>query len=146
MATAKRHREISETFLEHAEEEFNKGDMLQASEKAWGAVAHYVKSIARQRDWRNRSHDDIKEIAQALIPYTADPPTGFRIFGLLNSLHVNFYEEHHPPRVVKRGIEDARILIDALKRAEHTFPKRRPTSKPFKAVGEFKTRRRRGRF
>ena len=49
MSTAARHQEISDVFLEHAEDEFEKGDLLQASEKTWGAVAHYVKSVARNR-------------------------------------------------------------------------------------------------
>ena len=31
-------REISDMFLDHAVEEYNKRDMLQASEKAWGAL------------------------------------------------------------------------------------------------------------
>lgn len=35
MAAAEQHREISSQFLEHAEDEFRKGDLLQASEKAW---------------------------------------------------------------------------------------------------------------
>ena len=47
--SAKRHREISAQFLNHVEDEFRKGDLLQASEKAWDAVAHYVNSVARQR-------------------------------------------------------------------------------------------------
>ena len=50
VATAEQHREISTQFLEHAEDELRKGDLLQASEKAWGAVSHYVNSIARQRN------------------------------------------------------------------------------------------------
>ena len=51
MATVAQHQEISERFLSHAEEEFEKGDLLQASEKAWGAVAHYVKSVAKAAGW-----------------------------------------------------------------------------------------------
>ena len=43
MATSTQHQEISGLFLDHAAVEFEKGDFLQASEKAWGAVAHYVK-------------------------------------------------------------------------------------------------------
>ena len=50
MATAEQHRKISTQFLEHAEDELRKGDLLQASEKAWGAVSHYVNSIARQQE------------------------------------------------------------------------------------------------
>ena len=51
VVTAEQHREISAQFLDHAEDEFRKGDLLQASEKAWGAVSHYVNSVARQRKW-----------------------------------------------------------------------------------------------
>ena len=35
----------SRRLLAHAEEWLEKGDRLQASEKAWGAVAHYFKVI-----------------------------------------------------------------------------------------------------
>ena len=56
MATAEQHQEISTQFLTHAEDELRKGDLLQASEKAWGAVSHYVNSVARQRGWPLGSH------------------------------------------------------------------------------------------
>ena len=73
MATATRHREISETFLQHAEQEFKKNDMLQASEKTWGAVAHYAKAVARERGWPNRSHEDLKFNIRVLVTYTNEP-------------------------------------------------------------------------
>ena len=73
MATAARYEEFSDTLLEQAEAEFEGGDLPQASEKAWGAFAHYIKSVARERGWRNRSHTDLWDIAQELIPYTSDP-------------------------------------------------------------------------
>ena len=58
MATTERHEAIRAVFLDHAEEEFEKDDMLQASEKAWGAVAHYVKSVAKANGWSDGSHRD----------------------------------------------------------------------------------------
>ena len=73
MATTTRHEEISDRFLEHAREEFDKGDMLQASEKAWGAVAHYVKSVAKARGWPDGSHWDIANNARKLLDLTPDP-------------------------------------------------------------------------
>ena len=71
VATAEQHREISTHFLEHAEDELRKGDLLQASEKAWGAVSHYVNSIARQRNWPLGSHRRLIENANKLI--SGDP-------------------------------------------------------------------------
>ena len=56
MVTAAQHREISAQFLDHAEDEFRRGDLLQASEKAWGAVSHSVNAVARQRSWPLGSH------------------------------------------------------------------------------------------
>ena len=73
MATTARHEEISIRFLDHAEEEFEKGDMLQASEKAWGAVAHYVKPVAKANGWSDGSHRDIANNARRLLDRTPDP-------------------------------------------------------------------------
>lgn len=118
MATIPQHREISERFLSHAEEEFAKGDLLQASEKAWGAVAHYVKSVAKeQEDWDADSHAGVNRCARMLVVHTDDPKTNMSRLGTVNSLHANFYEDFYDEVLVKSGIEDARDLITAMKTA-----------------------------
>ncbi len=139
MATAMRHKEISGMFLEHAEDEFEKGDLLQASEKAWAAFAHHVKSIARERGWPNKSRQDIRDNAAALIRYTSDPRQATSMFLSIDALHVNFYEELYEEETARRGIECARTLIDALKNAEPSFPTERP---PIRRITRFKQRRR----
>ena len=93
MATVARHQDISNRFLEHAEEEFEKGDLLQASEKTWGAVAHCVKSVARKHGWPNKSHRDVSNNADRLIRLTEDPRQNQRLFHVVTNLHVNFYED-----------------------------------------------------
>ena len=93
MATAEQHREISTQFLEHAEDELRKGDLLQASEKAWGAVSHYVNSIARQRNWPLGSHSRLIENANKLI--SGDPANAShkrRLLRSMEALHANFYQ------------------------------------------------------
>ena len=105
-------------FLDHAEEEFEKGDMLQASEKAWGAVAHYVKPVAKANGWSDGSHRDIAVNARRLLDRTPDPDGNRLKFALVNMLHVNFYEEDLDPKDVKLGIRHARALIDAMREAE----------------------------
>ena len=65
LVTAAQHREISAQFLDHAEDEFRRGDLLQASEKAWGAVSHCVNAVARQRSWPLGSHRRLIENANA---------------------------------------------------------------------------------
>ncbi len=118
MATAARHQDKGKTFLEHAEIEFDRGNLLQASEKAWGAVAHYVKSIAKEKGWRDGSHRDVSDNARRLIRLTSDPDGHGHMFQAMNALHVNFYEEHLHEDDVKRSIADARALIAAMKAAE----------------------------
>ena len=120
MATTERHEAIRAVFLDHAEEEFEKGDMLQASEKAWGAVAHYVKSVAKANGWSDGSHRDIAVNARRLLDLTPDPEGNRKRFALINMLHVNFYEEDLDPKDVEVGIRDARLLIDAMREAEST--------------------------
>ena len=119
MATTARHQEISARFLRHAQEEFDKGDLLQASEKSWGAVVHYVKSIARQEGWPNRSHGTWAGNADRLIALTDDPLQNELLFKAVENLHVNFYEDTYDdrPHVVEHGLEHARELIGAIKAA-----------------------------
>ena len=114
MATTERHQEISEAYLQHAEEEFEKGDMLQASEKAWGAVAHCVKGIARERDWPNRSHNDVRRNARRLIDMSSNPADYRLKLSAVEYLHINFYEEMYDPQDVLIGIDQARLLVELL--------------------------------
>lgn len=116
MATAQRHLDISDMFLQHAEEEFRKGDLLQAAEKAWGAVAHFVNGIARERGWPLGRHRHLIRNARRLI--NRDPGNAEHRRLLLVSvefLHANFYQEFMPEESVREGLDDARELLAALK-------------------------------
>ena len=114
MTLAAEHIVISNRFLQHAEEQFQLGDMPQASEKAWGAVAHYLKSIAKRRGWRNRSHRDLSRVATRLANESSDPNRIRILFNSANSLHSNFYEDWFEDELVRDGIEHCRELIDKL--------------------------------
>ncbi len=115
MASAQEHRDISAQFLEHAQDEFRKGDLLQASEKAWGAVSHYVNSVARQRGWPMGSHGRLIENANRLISRDTDQADHRRrLLRSLEGLHANFYQAFLDEDSVRGGIEDAKELIKAL--------------------------------
>ena len=130
MATAEQHREISIQFLDHAEDELRKGDFLQASEKAWGAVSHYVNSVARQRNWPLGSHKRLIENANKLID--KDPGNAShkrRLLRSIEALHANFYQAHLDEVSVGEGIEDAKELIRTLDDLNSTQTyRRRPGS------------------
>ncbi len=118
MATPTEHEEISERFLRHAEREFERGDMLQASEKAWGAVVHYVKAIGKSEGLRTHRHRHINIVAEELIDRLDNPSPAKRNLGFVNALHANFYEDWLPEGSVREGLDSARELIEDLKVAK----------------------------
>ena len=114
MATAERPSEISAIFLEHAEDLFRAGDTLQASEKAWGAVAHRVKSIARRRNWPSGSHQALGVIKDRLAEESDNPGMLVELYMRVELLHTNFYEDWFKRETVERGVRSARELTAIL--------------------------------
>ena len=126
-AEIENHIQTAERFLRHSEEEFEAGDLLQASEKAWGAVAHYLKSVAKFREWRNRSHSDLSDIAMDLAQETNAPRDIMRLYRSVSDLHQNFYEDWYLDYVVSGGVDDARELIDRLENRSRPQSEPRPS-------------------
>ena len=122
MATAERQPGISDEFLEQAKEELDKSDLLQASEKAWGAVAHYVKSVASDLGWSNQTHRDVNRGARELIRLTDDPKLNAVRLGAANALHQNFYEDWFDRDQVTDSIEAAQELVAAMREARGRIP------------------------
>lgn len=115
VATADQHLSISHQFLEHADDEFRRGDLLQASEKAWGAVSHYVNSIARRKGWPLGSHKNMVDNAKEILRKDpANEPHRRRLLRSIEALHANFYHAFLDEESVGEGIEDAKELISAL--------------------------------
>lgn len=108
------HLEISERFLHQAEHEFESVDRLQASEKAWGAAAHYLKSIAKYRGWPNESHRDLNDTAFDLAHETDSFDRVNNLYKSAGQLHVNFYEDNLTYRLVANFINGAGELIHRL--------------------------------
>ena len=83
---------------------------------AWGAVAHYLKSIAKLRGWPSRSHRDLFRIVGRLSSESEDPSEVRTMFRLMNSLHANFYEDWLDDDTVKIRIDDAKEFVASLER------------------------------
>ena len=114
LAEIENHKEISDRFLQDARYEYERGDLPQASEKEWGAVAHYLKSEAKFRGWRNRSHRDLIDVAHDLALETSDPKRAVELFGVASLAHVNFYEDRYSDLEVAVSIDAADELISRL--------------------------------
>ena len=90
---ADRHAEYSQRLIKQAEYEFTKkGDRIQASEKASGAVAHAVKAVAEDRQWRHGSHNLRREIMDLIAAEFGQPDLQL-LQQRADELHYNFYED-----------------------------------------------------
>ena len=109
-AMRENHEQHSQRLMAHAKAQLAAGDLLQASEKAWGGFAHKAKAVAYQRDWRYRRHLQINNIIHALSQESEDLEL-VACSSLAQGLHVNFYENWYllpqiaaVQKVVERGI------------------------------------------
>ena len=108
------HKEISDRFLHDARCELERGDLPQASEKAWEAVEHYLKSVAKSRNWRGESHLDLIHVGGDLALETDDPSRARLLLAVARDMRVNTYEDWLPDSAVAVGIDAADELISRL--------------------------------
>ncbi len=73
-------------------QEFSAGERLQASEKLWGAAAHAVIAVARQREWPVSKHGNLKTAVQRLARQS-DDNTLTEGFSAGERFHANFYHD-----------------------------------------------------
>ena len=84
------HAETARYFLAESDREFAAGDVLQASEKLWGAAAHAVIAVAQTRDWRHTKHRHLKIAVSRLARELGDASIELG-FAAAERLHANFY-------------------------------------------------------
>ena len=106
--------ETSGRLLQQADAEFERGDLLQASEKAWGAVSQYLKAMATQRGLPHRVHRELRLVANDLVEETGQQRIR-ELFAIAESMHANYYEAWMPEAEVRAGVVNVRELLDILK-------------------------------
>ena len=104
------HTETAQTFLAQARAELENGDLVQASEKGWGAAAQIVKATAEQRGWRHQSHRNLFEVVERLSEETGDR-TLIDLFQVASALHLNFYEGWQTQGMIDRGLGGVEALV-----------------------------------
>lgn len=79
--------------MQHAFEQLEKGDRLQASEKAWGAMVHALMQIAKERKLKYDTHAQARPVMERVArnsPYRDVIRSGYII---AEDLHKNFYDD-----------------------------------------------------
>ena len=86
------HVETAREFLGKAESEFEAGDILQASEKLWGAATHAIMANAQPRGWKFGSHRSMGQAVERLSDEFEDEflRAGF---GVAEKCHANYYHD-----------------------------------------------------
>ena len=116
---AVRYTEISQYLIEEARHQLERGDLIQASEKCWGAVAHAVKSVAQARGWNHHRHDLLRDVVNQVVE-ERERRDLLTLFSSASDMHQNFYEHELYTQEVQVGIDNAKTLIgdlDALRDA-----------------------------
>ena len=107
------YHERSRHYLEKAWEELRDGDLLQASEKGWGAAAQIIKALADERGINHRHHAVLQQIVELLVQETGD--TEFdTLFDSAQGLHRNFYEGRMGHDAVERRLRRVDQFVDKV--------------------------------
>ena len=91
------------------------GDLCQAGEKGWGAVAQLAKAVATLRRWEHYDHEAIRDAIMALP--NEMPEHGVAIgrgIRAAESLHGNFYEVYMNAFLAQSALDDVRPLLAIL--------------------------------
>ena len=112
-AEAARNAGISRELLAKARLELAAGDLLQASDKAWGAAAFAVKAIAEKRRWFNDADWKLEKAVGIISAELADSAIRGNYQQSRNA-HYNFYHHEYSPWQVANIIADTTELITRL--------------------------------
>ena len=131
---SEKYMELSRSLIHQAEVEMGQGDLLQASEKGWGAVATGIKSIAQQRGWNHKHH----RLTRAAMGQVADEfrrPHLHNLFDTAEALHDNFYENNWIENQVAQGIERVKLLLTELEELRPQPPRPFPFTSSWQRTG-----------
>ena len=107
------YHERSRHYLSQALEEFRQGDLLQASEKGWGAAAQIIKALADERRINHRHHSSLQVVVDTMMQETGD--TDFNVlFESANGLHRNFYEGRMARATVELHLQRVARFVDKV--------------------------------
>ena len=112
-AEAVRNAGICAELLAAAREELADGDLLQASEKTWGAAAFAVKAVAEKRRWFSEADWKLRRAAEVLTSELGRLEV-MGYYSMARDAHFNFYRHEYGAKAVGMAIDAAAELAAAL--------------------------------
>ena len=121
-----RYAKLSRLRLWEAQQELNRGDESQASEKVYGAISCAAKAYGEKRGWNHYSHHRVELILEQLREEWDAPELTAGII-LLKGMHDNYFEHELSPIVVQDGIYSAGRITAQLEEIRQSEPRPLPT-------------------
>ena len=85
------HREKSWHFLDLVDDELDRGELEEASNKLWGAAAHAIKALAEARGWWHGSHQSLGDAVDRVVNEEGAPPDLRIQYVTASGYHRGFY-------------------------------------------------------
>ena len=123
------HISIGRRLIRHADEQFDSGDFLQTSEKAWGAAVQFIKAHAESRGLPHSSHYDLRQVANHLAIETGVGRIR-ELFSICESVHANYYEAYMREDDLEASLTNVRELISMLERVPMPLPSEESLTQP----------------
>ena len=128
-----RYAAISQRLLRQAQEELDEGDLLQASEKAWGAAAHSIKAVAQKWGWCHQGHYRLNAVVD-FIAYERNREDLVALYSDPSLMHFNYYEHEYFEDRVQTAIDSTNVFVDEMERIRvgpvPSFPQLQTMTRP----------------
>ena len=111
-----RHRTHSKQLMGAAKELVREGKRVRGSNAAWGAMAHALKSIGRERGMTFQRHGNASNLLDDLIKgdNSAEEDAIRAGFNTADLLHQNFYKDGRTKAVLAKDLSMVERAIDLL--------------------------------
>lgn len=101
-----KHARLARQLLDQADQEMMAGDLLQSSEKLWGATGHALKAFCESRGWRRGKYAQ-RHYAARQLAEERDDRSIFAYLKVAESCHANFYNDW----MELQDIDENRVMI-----------------------------------
>ena len=115
LSYADRYAAISARLLREAQAELDAGDLLQASEKAWGAAAHAVKSVAEKWGWYHQGHYRLNAAVE-FIAHHRGMEYLVNLYWAPNVMHFNYYEHELAGDTLQTAINSTKAFVEEMEK------------------------------
>ena len=104
-----KHARLAWQLLAQADHEMLAGDLLQSSEKLWGATSHALKAFCESRGWRHSKYAQ-RDYAVKRLAKEKDDDSIRLAFKIAESCHANFYHDW----MEIKDVDENRVIVRQL--------------------------------